>query len=133
MKRIWNLEELIDYFTFMPNELHLLGNKTGETRVGFAVMLKFFQNEARFPNNKNEIPKVVVSYIAKQLKINSELFSEYKMDSRSFYYHKSQIREFFGFKESTVEESEVIIKDLFNRTLSYDMEFDYLKELLILI
>ncbi|HEY5523947.1 MAG TPA: DUF4158 domain-containing protein, partial [Clostridium sp.] len=128
MKRNWDLEELIDYFTFMPNELRLIGNKTGETRLGFAVILKFFRNEARFPNNKNEIPKAVISYIAKQFKVSSELFSEYNIESRSFYYHKSQIREFFGFKESTVEESEVIIKNLFNHILSYDMEHDYLKE-----
>ncbi len=57
----------------LPNELTLLGNKTKETRLGFAVVFKFFQNEARFPNNKNEIPKEVVSYIAKQLKVEASV------------------------------------------------------------
>jgi len=29
-------------FIMMPNELALVGNKTAETRLGFAVLLKFF-------------------------------------------------------------------------------------------
>lgn len=128
MKRNWDLEELIEYFTFIPNEFRLLSNKAGETRLGFAVMFKFFQNEARFANNKNEVPPVVVSYIAKQLNMNPQLFYKYNIESRSFYYHKLQIRDFFGFKESTIEEAEKIIKEMFNDFLTYDMEFDYLKE-----
>lgn len=33
MKRHWELDELIDHFTFMPNELTQISNKTGETRL----------------------------------------------------------------------------------------------------
>lgn len=128
MKRNWDLEELIGVFTFSSNELTLLGNKTKETRLGFAVVFKFFQNEARFPNSKNEIPKEVVSYIAKQLKVEASMFLDYDIDSRSYYYHKKQIREFFGLKESRVDEAEKIIKNLFDDTLSYEMDFHYLKE-----
>ena len=64
MKRNWDLEELIEHFTIMPNEMSFIGNKTGETRLGFAVILKFFQFEAKFPNSKGEVPRVVVQYIA---------------------------------------------------------------------
>lgn len=46
------------------NEMKLIENKIGETRIGFAVLLKFFQNEARFPTYK--VPKAVIAYIAKQ-------------------------------------------------------------------
>ncbi|MDP1512066.1 hypothetical protein Q8I65_17965 [Paenibacillus ottowii] len=54
MKRNWELDELIEHFTILPNEMRLIENKTGETRIGFAVLLKFFQNEARFPTHKYE-------------------------------------------------------------------------------
>ncbi|MCF2718911.1 hypothetical protein LWE69_17700 [Paenibacillus sp. UKAQ_18] len=49
MKRNWELDELIEHFTFLPNEMQQMGNKSSETRIGFAVMFKFFQYEARFP------------------------------------------------------------------------------------
>jgi hypothetical protein len=55
MKRNWELDDLIEHFTLLPNELSLLGNKTGSTRLGFGVLLKFFQYEARFPNNTSDI------------------------------------------------------------------------------
>jgi hypothetical protein len=77
LKKRWELDELIEHFTFMPNELTQLSNKTGKTRLGFAVLFKFFQCEARFPNHKNEIPKEVIQYISKQLNIGSFLFDNY--------------------------------------------------------
>ena len=60
MKRNWELEELVDNFILLPHELQLIGNKTAENRLGFGVLFKFFQHEARFPNNKNEVPKSVI-------------------------------------------------------------------------
>jgi len=33
MKRNWELDDLIEHFTIMPNEMELLGNKAGETRL----------------------------------------------------------------------------------------------------
>jgi hypothetical protein len=42
MKRNWELDELIEHFTLIPEEMRLIGNKTGETRLGFAAMLKYF-------------------------------------------------------------------------------------------
>ncbi len=41
MKRQWDIEELIEQFTLVPDDLNLLGNKTGATRLGFAVLLKY--------------------------------------------------------------------------------------------
>jgi hypothetical protein len=43
MKRDSSADELVAQWTLLPNELALLGNKTGATRLGFAVLLKFFQ------------------------------------------------------------------------------------------
>jgi uncharacterized protein DUF4158 len=56
MKRQWENEELIEHWMLSAWELAQLGNKTGATRLGFAVLLKFFQREARFPAFKNEHP-----------------------------------------------------------------------------
>lgn len=127
MKRNWELEDLIEHFTFLPNELALTENKVGDARLGFAVMFKFFQYEARFPYSKNEIPKVVIEYIAKQIKVDESLFEHYELDSRTYFSHKAQIREFFGFREPTAEDTNNMTEWLCKHVLYYDLDIDHLK------
>jgi hypothetical protein len=56
MKRQWDIEELIEHFTLVENDLKILANKTGATRLGCALLLKCFLLERRFPSAKYEIP-----------------------------------------------------------------------------
>lgn len=64
MKRLWETDELVEHWTLMPPEVELLANKTGATRLGFAVLLKFFQLEALFPQQAAEVPQSVIDYPA---------------------------------------------------------------------
>src|SRR6266852_1947021 len=105
MKRTWDIEELIDHFTLVPPELEMLGNKTGATRLGFALLLKCFQLEGRFPTARHEIPRSVVDYVAHQLKLPSALFSEYDWQGHTIKLHRAQIREELGFREATAADS----------------------------
>ncbi|WP_084080829.1 DUF4158 domain-containing protein [Edaphobacter aggregans] len=50
--RDWTQDELIEHWTLAPSELVLLMNKSGPGRVGFALLLKFFQANGRFPSNR---------------------------------------------------------------------------------
>lgn len=61
----------------LENEMKLIENKTIETKIGFVIPLKFFQNEARFPIHKHEVPKAVVFYIVKQIFSEPSLYSQY--------------------------------------------------------
>ncbi|MGW8960059.1 DUF4158 domain-containing protein [Paenibacillus sp. NPDC055715] len=106
MKRNWELDELIEHFTILPYEMKLVENKLAENKIGFAVLLKFFQNEARFPTHKFEVPKAVISYIAKQIFCESELYAQYDWNRRVIKPHRVQIREFFEFREVTVRDSQ---------------------------
>ena len=54
---------MIELWTLLPDETKLLRNKTGPTRLGFAVMLKAFQHEMRFPYNAHEVPDPVIDYV----------------------------------------------------------------------
>lgn len=104
MKKNWNEEELLANFMLMLNELHLsMGNKTETNRLGFAVLLKYFQQKARFPSQKQDIPKVVIEYIAKQLDVSHDQFDEYSWGGKEKTYtrHRKNIRDFFGFQELT--------------------------------
>jgi uncharacterized protein DUF4158 len=66
MKRQWANEELVEHWSLDVEDRALLGNKTGATRLGFAVLLKFFRQEGRFPQYKHEVPGIVITYLATQ-------------------------------------------------------------------
>jgi len=66
MKRNWNAEELMEFFTLLPNDVdQAMKNKTDVNRLGFAVLFKNFQYKAAFPNQKQDIPSVLLTYIVK--------------------------------------------------------------------
>jgi len=90
-------------------------------------MFKFFQNEARFPSHKNEIPKPVINYIAKQVQTAAKLFESYDFTNRSFFYHKAQIRKFFGFREVNSDDNIIVKEWLSNNISSSDIEFEHIK------
>jgi hypothetical protein len=45
VKQTWELEELIEHFTVIPEEMRLIGNKYGSTRIGFAVSMNVSDGE----------------------------------------------------------------------------------------
>jgi len=51
MRQRWEVDELIESWTLGPDDVELVANKTGPTRLGFGVLLKFFELEARFPRS----------------------------------------------------------------------------------
>jgi hypothetical protein len=42
LARPLEFDELVDHFTLVGEDLALLRNKTGPTRLGFALLLKFY-------------------------------------------------------------------------------------------
>jgi hypothetical protein len=77
----------------------LIGNKSGATRLGCALLLKFFEIEARFPRSTDEVPTQAVAYVSEQVKVDPAEFGSYDWSGRSIKYHRGQIREAFGFRE----------------------------------
>jgi TnpA family transposase len=106
----------------MPEEMVLLENKSEDNSLGFAVLLKFFQMEARYPRSKQEVPKQVVSYIAQLLGVSSKLFKEYSFSGRTFERHRAEIRSFLGWKEFTVEDAAEFTNWLCKKVLVYERQ-----------
>ncbi|MGH3973613.1 MAG: DUF4158 domain-containing protein [Pseudonocardiaceae bacterium] len=100
MRREWDLEDLIECWTLDEEDFTLIANKSGATRLGFAVMLKFFEQEARFPR-REDVPRAAVEFMAGQVKVNAALFAEYDWSGRQVKNHRAQIREAHGFREPT--------------------------------
>lgn len=108
MQQRWTIDELIDTWTLLPAERDLLGNKTGSTRLGFAVMLKAFQHEAKFPYNSHEVPEAVVEYVARQVGVPHEQYRAFNWRSRNSSYQRQDIRTYCGFREFTREDAETL-------------------------
>ncbi|QGK70023.1 Tn3 family transposase [Allosaccharopolyspora coralli] len=99
MQREWQPDELVESWTLVGDDWRLVGNKSGSTRLGFALLLKFFEIEARFPRYAEEVPSQAVGYVAEQVGVPAEEFGRYSWRSRSIEYHRAQIRTAFGFRE----------------------------------
>ncbi|MGK7912806.1 MAG: DUF4158 domain-containing protein, partial [Synechococcus sp.] len=104
MKRKWNNHELSEHWTIDPEERQLSLKKKGANRLGFALLLKFFQLKGRFPEKKNEIPRVVQTFVADQLELPASLYQEYDWQKRVFKYHRVEIRSLYGFHRMRLSE-----------------------------
>jgi hypothetical protein len=62
MKQYWPEEELAECWTLLSEEFSLLSGLMDGQRLGFAVLLKFFQIEGRFPREHKEIPAAVMRF-----------------------------------------------------------------------
>jgi Domain of unknown function (DUF4158) len=104
----WSLEDLISCWTLDEADWRLLANKSGATRLGFAVLLKFLELEGRFPADGAEVPTAALDYIAGQVKVDRSELDGY-WSGRAVKYHRAQIRVERGFRESTLDDERRMI------------------------
>src|SRR6266540_1722571 len=100
MRREWQVEELIACWTLDEADWRLLSNKTGATRFGFALLLKFFEQEGRFPAHAGELPRVAVDYVAGLVEVPAGELGRYGWSGRTIVYHRAQIRSELGFRDA---------------------------------
>jgi hypothetical protein len=67
----------------------LVANKAGATRLGFALLLKFFELKARFPRDRGELPAAAVTFVAEQLGVPAGELAGYDWAGRSIKYHRA--------------------------------------------
>ena len=128
MKRQWENEDLIEHWLLSVWDLAQLGNKTGATRLGFAILLKFFQHEGRFPSFKNEIPGVVISFVATQVGVVPEVYLQYDWQGRTIKDHRAEIRRLLSFRESTVADGEQMQQWLIAEVLPQEHQEERVRE-----
>lgn len=129
MKHKWTLDELIDNWTLLPNELDLVNSsKAAHNRLGFSLLLKHFQIEGKFPSHRHELPQMAVDYVARQLKLTPAMYHQYKWKGRVAARHRVAIRIFLGFREGTVDDSLEIASWLQDNLLPQTQQVDKLIE-----
>ncbi|MEO3892755.1 DUF4158 domain-containing protein [Nonomuraea sp. B5E05] len=97
---------MIGSWTLVEGDWKLIKNKSGATRLGFALMLKFYEIEGRFPAYPEEVPQVAIVYVASLVKVDPGLFGKYSWAGRTIKDHRKQIRTAFGTRPPTEEDEE---------------------------
>lgn len=101
-------QELLESFTIAPSERELLGTKRGASRLGCAVLLKYFQVEGRFPTSWNDVPREVLRHLAQSFGVSPDAYRHYELDGRLARYHKDDIRQWTGFRQGNTTDAEAI-------------------------
>ena len=105
MVRELDPDELIDRWTLVGDELGLM-TKRGATKLGFALMLRFYTERGRFPRGRSEIPDAAVEYVARQVGVERTEIAFYEWSGRTKRFHRNQIRDALGFRECTVADAD---------------------------
>src|SRR5215472_2081805 len=130
MKRTWTSEELLEHFTLLPDESSVIGNKSGVTRLGFAVLFKCFQYEGRFLRSRQEAAPEVVRYLSTQVGVDSALFAQYAWEGRTIEAHRAQIRAITKVREFRRTDEEALLTWLTTSILSHEQHPERLRELI---
>jgi hypothetical protein len=127
MKQGWHPDELVQHWTLSREERALLGNKAGATRLGFAVLLKAFQFEGRFPERREEVVTQIVFHLANQTGVPLETYFEEEWSERTQRHQRAQIREYCGFQLFHAEDEPTFIAWLKERVASFNSEAEAFK------
>ncbi|WP_217687117.1 DUF4158 domain-containing protein [Streptomyces sp. CAI-85] len=89
----------------LEDDMKKVRNKSGATRLGFALLLKFFEAEARFPESAKEMPAAAVEYVAQQVKVPAGAWADYDWQGDRIKRPRKEIRKAYGFA-NTEEDQE---------------------------
>ncbi|MEU1164671.1 DUF4158 domain-containing protein, partial [Streptomyces sp. NPDC005921] len=112
MGRDLGLDGVVDHFTLNSDEAGWLRNKTGATRLGFAVQLKFLTWRGRFPRMRLELPPDAVEHVAKQVGVSASELGFYDFTSRAAKRHRSELRDLTGWHECTKTDQVKLVSQL---------------------
>ncbi len=115
-----------DRWTLCAADRALLGNKSGATRLGFAVLLKLFQAEGRFPRHAEDVPAIAVEVVSRQVGVPAAAWAGYDWRGRTIGYHRAQIRAALDFREATEEDAAALGGWLAEQALALERRHDRL-------
>ena len=75
-----DLDELVEHWTLLKDEQALVSGKRGATRLGFAVLLKFYTQYGRFPRGRAELPGEAVEFVARQVQVPASELDVLRLD-----------------------------------------------------
>mgnify|MGYP000898506536 CR=1 FL=1 len=128
MKHACHPNELAHDWTLSPDERALLANKTGATRLGFALLLKLFQRDGRFPERREEMAEPIVNYLAQQVGVSPDAYRALDWSERTQRQHRAQIRDYCGFRGFGAQDEPALVAWLSERVTAPNPEAEALKQ-----
>ncbi len=72
----------------------------GATKLGFALLLRFYAVHGRFPTGRGEIPDQAVAHVARLADVPPDELGLYEWDGRTIKAHRADVRKYFGFRSA---------------------------------
>lgn len=92
-------------YSLNDDEIALAKNKNSDkNKLGFAVLLKYFQLENHYPKHIKYIDPFMLNTIANQLNISTSVISQFDWEGRSTERFRQEIRELLGFRKATLSD-----------------------------
>lgn len=124
-------DELIDRWTLVAGEPELVAGKRGATRLGFALLLRFYTERGRFPRGRSELPDAAVEYVARQVGVATAELAFYEWTGRTIEFHRRQIRLALGFRECGVADSDKLTEWLVSNVTQVERGRDEVRDELL--
>ncbi len=91
-------------FNLSNDELALASSKnTHKNRLGFAILLKYFQLESRYPKHIKYVDPLMLHCLANQLDVSASCIENFDWEGRSTKRFRQEIRRFLGYKKVSLQ------------------------------
>ncbi len=124
-------DKLIDHWTLVGDEPELVAGKRGATRLGFALLLRFYTERGRFPRSRSEFPDAAVDYVARQVGVAAAELAFYEWSGRTIEFHRRQIRLALGFRECGVADADKFTEWLVSNVTQVERGRDHVRDELL--
>lgn len=109
---------MITFHTFSQHDLDLIfRHRRNYNRLGFAVQLAFFRYPGWALSEYDDIPTSVIGYIAQQLQLPPDSFSDYAQRENTLWEHMGEIREEYGYKNFSPQHQDYLLRHLTKQAL----------------
>jgi hypothetical protein len=118
-------------FELIGDELDLLAGRTGPSKLGLALWLKFFTVEGRFPAGRAELPDEAVGHVASQVKVPASDLGLFDWEGRTAERHRKTVRTVLGFRKCSVADAEKLTAWLAEEVCSRERRAERVREALL--
>lgn len=124
-------------YNLTDDELTLAKTKNSDkNRLGFALLLKYFQLENHYPKHIKFIDPLMLNTIANQLNIAPSIIDNFDWEGRSTERFRKEIREFLGYREATLNDiqdlklwlTKNVLPNAINRSQQIEYAYNYFRE-----
>ena len=129
MTHNWQTDDIVEHFTLLSPEIKFLGLNDPHNHLGKALLLKFFQQNYRFPEDLREIPDVAIEYVAQQLNLPPQVIKQYEWGGTRMREHRTVIRDLMEFHPATLVDQENLRIWLMSDVLPHEFRPDHMEQL----